>query len=182
MITDIPTSSDFQNAGINLLNLSWDSTMSLLTERIVEIDKINTNVSVNETYWKSAQPILTSSLTLIQQGVEFFLKGKISEVSPYLLIANMPSNFPKNSNKQNTPFSDFRTLDAQDLIRVHDTVSENRLSDEFCQWYDELRRLRNKLMHTVDNTLFITDKDILIKVMEGCDYCLEHQSWIDVRS
>lgn len=182
MITDIPTSSDFQNAGINLLNLAWDSTVSLLMDRIFDGVEINTNLPVSDNYLKSAQPILASSLSLVQQGIEFFLKGKIAEVSPYLLISGTPSNFPKNSHKQNTSFSDFRTIDAQDLIRVHDTVSASRLSDEFCQWYDELRRLRNKLMHTVDKTIAITDKDVLIKIMEGCEYCVKPLAWVTIRN
>jgi hypothetical protein len=182
VITDIPISSDFQNAGINLLNLAWDSTVSLLMERIVDVAEVKANSPVSDLYWKSAQPILASSLSLVQQSVEFFLKGKIAEVSPYLLISGTPSNFPKNSHKQDTSFSDFRTIDSQDLIRVLDTVSTNRLPDEFCQWYDELRRLRNKLMHTVDRTIAITDKDVLIKVMEGCEYCIRPRSWVEIRS
>jgi hypothetical protein len=181
MITDIPTSSDFQNAGINLLNLAWDSTVSLLIERIVDVEKIKESLPVSDNYWKSAQPVLASSLSLVQQSIEFFLKGKIAETSPYLLISGTPSSFPKNSHKRNTSFSDFRTIDAQDLIRVHDTVSDNRLSDKFCQWYDELRRLRNKLMHTVDKSIAITDKDVLIKVMEGCEYCIGPLSWKRIR-
>lgn len=182
MITDIPTSSDFQNAGINLLNLAWDSMVSLLIDRIFDGVEIKTNLPVSNNYWKSAQPILASSLSLVQQSVEFFLKGKIAKISPHLLISGTPSNFPKNSHKQNTSFSDFRTIDAQDLVRVHDTVSDNRLSDEFCQWYDELRRLRNKLMHTVDKTIAITDRDVLIKVMEGCEYCVAPLSWVKIRN
>jgi len=94
----------------------------------------------------------------------------------------MPSNFPKNRDKQNTSFSEFCTIDAQDLIRVHDTVSTDHLSDDFRRWYDELRRLRNKLMHTVDRTIAIIDKDVSIKVMEGCEYCINSRSWVDIRS
>jgi len=182
MITEIPTSSDFQNAGINLLNLAWDSAISLLIERDIDLNEIINENSVNEAYWKSAQPILTSSLSLVQQGVEFFLKGKIAEVSQYLLIAGNPSSFPKNSCARDTNFSDFRTIDAQDLIRMHDTVSSNRLPEGFSTWYDELRKLRNKLMHTVDSTITIKDKDVLIKVMECCEYCIQSLSWINIRS
>lgn len=181
MITDIPTSTDFHNAGINLLNLAWDSTVSLLIERRDLYDFSKTS-QVTELYWKAAQPVLSSSLSLVQQGVEFFLKGKIAKISPYLLIIGAPSSFPKNSNKQSVSFSDFRTIDAQDLIRVHDTFCETRLSDSFCQWYDELRRLRNKLMHTVDRAIVINDKDVLIHIMEACDYCIEPRLWVDVRS
>ena len=181
MIIDVPTSADFKNAGINLLNLAWDSTISLLIQRSDYRD-ISQFSLVTERYWKASQPILSSSLALVQQGVEFFLKGKIAEVSPYLLLAGQPSGFPKNSNKQNTSFSDFRTIDAQDLMRVYDTFCEVRLSDEFHQWYDELRKLRNKLMHTVDKTIAINDKEVLIKILEASDYCINPRSWIDIRS
>lgn len=182
MITDIPTSTDFQEAGINLLNLAWDSTVSLLSDRILDGSQFRNNVAASAKYWRSAQPILTSSLSLVQQSIEFYLKSKIAQISPYLLLAGTPSNFPKNSSSQDTSFSDFRSIDAQDLIRVHDTVSNNRLSREFCQWYDDLRRLRNKVMHTVDKAILITDKDVLIKVLEGCEYCIGAHAWIQTRS
>ncbi len=182
MITDIPLSSDFQNAGMNLLNLAWDSTVSLLMDRIFDGYEIRANLQVDDRYWQSAQPILASSLSLVQQSMEFFLKGRIAKVSPYLLISGNPSNYPKNSHKVDTSFSDFRTIDAQDLIRVLNTVSTDRLSDEFVQWFGELRKLRNKLMHTIDKTVLITDKDVLIKIMEACEYVFSHLSWITIRN
>ena len=182
MITDIPTPTDFHEAGINLLNLAWDSTVSLLIDRIESPGELNTDYLASDEYWKSAQPILTSSLSLIQQSVEFFLKGKIAEVSPYLLITSNPANWPKGSDKGNASFSDFRTIDSQDLIRVHDIVSKTRLSDPFRQWYEELRRLRNKLMHTVDTTISVTDQNVLVKILEACDYCINPRSWIRTRN
>jgi hypothetical protein len=37
-------------------------------------------------------------------------------------------------------------------------------------------------MHTVDRAILITDKDVLIKVIEGCEYCVGSRSWVKIRS
>lgn len=68
-------------------------------------------------------PSLSSSLSLVQQAIEFFLKGAIVDTSPYLLIVDEPRNWPAGCSMQDIPFANFRTLDAQDLPRVHDTVA-----------------------------------------------------------
>ena len=51
MITDIPTSTDFQNTALNLLNLAWDSTVGLLSDRMnVEYPEVNERHPVSEIY------------------------------------------------------------------------------------------------------------------------------------
>jgi hypothetical protein len=49
VITDIPTSTNFHEAGINFLNLAWDSTVSLL------IDRIESTGELHIDYVKSSQ-------------------------------------------------------------------------------------------------------------------------------
>jgi hypothetical protein len=165
-----------------VLNLAWSSTIELLSERIVSPSGIDREyIDNDDNYWRAAQPILGSSLTLVQQGVEFLLKSKIILISPYLLLAGNPSSWPKDSDKKDISFSEFRTIDAQDLIRVHDTVSTSRLSPEFVEWQKEMRRLRNQLMHSVDRSKQIKDKQVFISILLASEYCIGKASWISTR-
>lgn len=185
MITDIPTPEEFFNSGVDYLNVAWDVATKLLLERLDATESSETvelsQIEDNDKYLFSAQPSLNSSITLVQQASEFIIKSKIAEISPYLLIANTPQNYPKGSTQKDISFSDFRTIDAQDLIRVHNTVSEERLPDTFIQWHNSLRNLRNKIMHTVDKKILITDENVVVLILEVCDFLIGSQTWISLR-
>lgn len=86
MILDIPSSDDFRLAADDLLNLAWDNATTLLLDRIetaelmesLTEDGEGTSNIVREgddEYWRAAMPSLSSSLSLVQQAIEFFLKG-----------------------------------------------------------------------------------------------------------
>ena len=82
----------------------------------------------------------------MQQGVELILKGKITYISPYLLITDSPSKWPSPYKDNEISFSQFRTLDAQDLIKVHDIFADAKISDEFAKLYNSLREKRNAII------------------------------------
>jgi hypothetical protein len=135
----------------------------------------------SEQYWKQAQRPLSTALSLIQQGTEFLLKGHIATVSPYLLILGDPSNYPSKSHERNIRFSEFKTIDAQDLVKVYNTVSTGRLPDNFRQRFEDLRSKRNIIMHTVDPELYIKTENLFVEILEICHYLIEPNSWIKIR-
>ena len=149
MITILPTSADFYQSGKELFNFAWDATSNLLTEfdqaDYYGIDKND----VSDKYWAASRRTLTTSLTIVQQGVELILKGKISEISPYLLLSDPPSRWPSPYEGMPIDFAKFRTVDAQDLIRIYDTFASTRLSAEFAERFHSLRERRNAIIHTV---------------------------------
>lgn len=100
-------------------------------------------------YWRVLQPALGNSLSLVQQSIEMGLKGRIAAVSPYLLIANQLREYPKETSSKDTPFSEFRSVDAANLIRVHNLVCDARFSEQFVTAWHQLRRQRNILIHSV---------------------------------
>ncbi|MFN7553833.1 hypothetical protein, partial [Microcystis sp.] len=191
MIIDVPTGDDFKSAGIDFLNLAWDTLISLSTklkdaEYFYNVYYSDENEEVidqlsSEQYWKQAQRPLSTALSFIQQGTEFLLKGHIATVSPYLLISGDPSNYPSKSHERNIRFSEFKTIDAQDLVKVYNTVSTDRLPDNFRQRFEDLRRKRNIIMHTVDPELYIKTKNLFVEILEICHYLIEQNSWIKIR-
>ncbi len=87
MIQNIPKHEDFFNSGLSLLNFSWETVASLLTD-LDEAEGWGVDVDeVSDAFWQASKQRLTTSLAVAQQGVEFILKGKIAEISPYLLIS-----------------------------------------------------------------------------------------------
>jgi hypothetical protein len=152
--------------------------MSLLIE--LEEAKDWVEDTDEEEYWKSAGTRMSTALAIAHQAAEFHIKGRISEVSAFLLIANSAREWPKAEADGNISFSKFRTVDAQDLVRLHDSCTNAPLDHDFKQRLELLRVRRNSIMHTVD-------KEIKPKVTELIETILRiHKSliggsWIEFR-
>jgi hypothetical protein len=191
MIIDVPTKDDFKSAGIDYLNLAWSTLVGLLTQLKEtqdfydeyyeeESEEIITSSSIDE-YWQKAQRPLSTALSLIQQGTEFLLKGHIASVSPYLLISGDLNNHSNKSNNGNIRFSDFKTIDAHDLIKVYDITSTECLPDAFKQKFEKLRSKRNRIMHSIDFDSNIEIKELFVEILDVCDYLVSAGSWIEER-
>lgn len=191
MITSIPTAEDFRSTGIALINLAWESVITVaqnLAGAPVEnwgdendAETIATWKAALDGYLQSAQQALATAVALAQQGTEFLLKSKIAAVSPFLLISSSPGDWPKGCEKADTPFADFKTIDAQDLPRAHDCVCSPRLSEEFRSKFDQLRRLRNTVMHTVDRRARFTVQDGVLAILEVVEALVAPQGWVAIR-
>lgn len=72
-------------------------------------------------------------------------------------------------------------MDAQDLIKVHDTVCPDRFTDQFLQWNDDLRTIRNKVMHTVDKSLNVTPEEVASFILYTHSYFQGSLCWFESR-
>mgnify|MGYP006427085019 CR=1 FL=1 len=179
MIDGIPSSTEFKEHGIDYLNLAWEATMKILVE-LFELGDVFDDEDKNEV-WESAQRTLSTSLLLAHQASELLLKSRISEISPFLLISSDLRHWPKPSNTNAIPFDEIRTIDAQDMPKMHDLVSKHKLSDEFIQSYDMLRTKRNKVSHTVSKNLRFTAGEILKSILEITHELLPDEKWFRLR-
>lgn len=181
MITDIPTSKDFMQAGSSYLNLAWSQAIDLsltfaeLAEHYFGDDEIPVE------YWKAAQRPLATSLSLLQQGAEFLLKSKIAAVSPFLLFSGSPKDWPKGCQVNDVSFSEFRTIDAQELVRAVNAVSDSKLPDAFAGLFDSLRQQRNKIMHSIDPNARFSVKEVLLNVLLVSETIFGDKQWPLVR-
>jgi hypothetical protein len=180
MITNIPTQTDYQNTALGLLNLAWENTLDLAVS--LEDAKDNSDHSISEKdYWDAGQSQLTTAASLVQQALEFLLKARIISISPYLLINGTPRDWPKDSNSKDTPFAQFYSIDAQDLIRTHDTVANTRLPENIKSLFEKMRTLRNTIMHTVDNSLKVEAKQVVCSILEILEWSAGSCKWIETR-
>lgn len=89
----------------------------------------------------------------LHKSSEFFLKSKICEISPYLLINQMKKIPDKN---EKISFFDFYSIDAKDLIGfvdfLYDDFYFNELNVDFKQKYNYYRNKRNNITHSVNSS------------------------------
>ena len=181
MIANLPTAADLYQSGKELLDFAWDTTSNLLTE-FDEADCYGYDKEeISEKYWAAARRRLTTSLAVAQQGAEFILKGKIAAISPYLLIADAPTKWPSPYEGKPIDFSDFKTVDAQDLIRIYDTFSNQPLAPAFIEKFHSLRERRNAIMHSVSNKVTVHVSEVVESILFIHKALFPTESWPAVR-
>lgn len=155
MIKNIPTAEELRLVSLRLYFKAWADTTNIITEWAEYGQWASESQEENEEsdsrvgweqYIAAAQSDLQGIYTLIQQSQEIGLKARICEVSPFLLLKR--TDVRPSEGEQNTwDFTDFPTLDASELIRVHNMFCSTTLSKEFQTKYEEIRRGRNKISH-----------------------------------
>lgn len=177
MILNVPTKEDFESQAVAFLNIAWDAVFELLVdysnveEWIKDFGEIEPGSDAYEDYWSAAEKPLSIAHALSQQGAELMLKAKIAEMSPYFIIANSPREWPGKCSQEDVEFADFRTIDAQDLIKVHNTVCKDKLPDDFINTFTEFRKKRNAIFHTVDNRLKFSVEVIILYILDTAALC-----------
>lgn len=180
MVINIPSPDDFQEFGIDYLSLGWGNVLSIIAEiKDVEEWLDDEDVSVA---WKSAEREVSTALSLVQQGAEFLLKSHICAISPWILVGNDTRDWPKDAAKADVSFGEFRTINAHDLVRVYNTIKEQRLPDEFIQSFNDVREKRNSVIHTADRTLRISATAVIEYILVVSEHLLGAKSWLTHRS
>lgn len=181
MIIEIPEPKDFFDQGKELFASSWDTVIQLL----IDIDHANEYLdeieTVEKSYWDRSFRILSLALSTIQHGTELILKGIICQTSPFLLISSDQFKWPTNGNKD-IEFSDFKTVDASKLLDVCINVSNRSFPQGFKTKYEEMRRLRNKIMHSVDKNIKNNATQVLETLLFAHNHLLPGLPWIETRS
>ncbi len=182
MITDIPTPADFEATAASLLNLAWDAVSSLIhhSERS-ELEAWDECGEVSDDFWAAAQKPLGNAQALIHQGVEFLLKARIAEVSPFLLLDRAVRDWPRESAARNTKYAEFRTVDAQDLVRLFNTVCSSPLDTAFVQRIEKQRKARNTFIHSVDKSLIHSPQGLWRTILDVSHHLIGPAKWVGLR-
>lgn len=181
VITEIPSAEEFHAAGLNLLHLAWQMALDSLHD-YEQADYLMADLTEEEAataeadYWVRSQPALANAFSLIQQSMELAIKGRIAAVSPYLLISRDPKDWPRGVESQPTPFSEFRNLDAADLVRAHNTFAAAPFDEAFRTFWDGVRRERNVLMHSLSGRVF-EPETLIVSILTAVNYLYADLSW-----
>jgi len=166
VIENIPTADELLTVSLRLYFKAWSEITTIVTEwerysglstpdwsperGFFYLDGENGSGDDTTSEWRdyieAAQSDLQGIYTLIQQSQEIGLKARICEISPYLLLKRTDVK-ATDPNTYTWDFTDFPTIDASELIRVHNTFCSTLLSKDFQTMFDEIRRNRNKISH-----------------------------------
>jgi hypothetical protein len=143
MITDLPTSDEFEKVARDWLNNSFDI--------LYEYSKGSENLSfLKIDGYKFNKTKLSGILVLIHQALEAKLKSVICIVSPLLLLDLKQADWPTLPDSKNKSFNDLYTLGADALIKVFGAINSN-IEDtrKLASLFDEIRIKRNKIVHNL---------------------------------
>lgn len=161
--------------------MAWSTGISLLT--LLDESQIaewGDSDDFSE-FWKVSQPTLANAFAMVQQAQEMALKGRVAEVSPFLLITGEIREWPKQCDKRDVPFSEFRTPNASDLIRMHDAVCTTKLAGSFSTLFETVRRKRNIIKHQAKFNERLETMDILLHVLETFKHLFPESFWPKTR-
>ena len=170
MILGLPTESDLKAAGVDYLYMASAEAIAIVHEETVyeeyAEDRVDEEAAAGliREYWTSVRRKLAKCASLLQMGTELLLKAHIARVSPHALLDSVGS-WPKSASKADTYFDEFRTIDAQALTQVVNTLCDQRLSEEFMTTFDSVRRRRNAVVHAASDRAVPTCEAVIRDVL-----------------
>lgn len=183
MIKDVPSPQDFCDAGIELFNFAWDTVAALIT-----------NFSDAEQHWgvdtrRGVGRVLGFIKETSDHGVgddparsRVYFEGQDRGGSPYLLLSESPTRWPSPYDGHEITFSEFKTVDAQDLIRLHDTVQDSQLVPEFVEKFNALRTKRNTISHSIDKKLQVHTSEVIEAILFLHKALFPMENWAKTRA
>ena len=153
MLTNVPSAVELNEIALRLYFDAWHQTMVIIRNFMNFNDSSkypwgNGAPYADEwnDYLDQAQSELGAIAATAQQSAEIRLKAIICETSPFILL--MKNDIKLKSSGGDIDFADQRTLDAADLPAAVNTLTPFPLAASYVKSYSELRRLRNRVMHT----------------------------------
>jgi hypothetical protein len=187
MIVGVPSHYDLHETATGWMNLAWSLAIDeainfqefeYLFDEIRQEHGPDKAKKEIEKHWRAKNLKLNNSISLLQQSLEIFLKAKIAEISPFLLIAGEPQSWPSVNISGQIDFSEFKTIDAIHLPRAAKIVSSGTLSDDFFQIYARLRQHRNKIIHLNASSMKAEVGKILTDILNAHKSLFPGEEWI----
>lgn len=164
MIIGLPSEEELQTAGIDYLYMALSDAIEIAEGEKFYIDLQERSagndadaLDLVQEYWQSVRCHLATCASLLQMGTELLLKARIAGVSPYLLLDKVAS-WPGRADQDAVHFDEFHTVDARVLPRVFNTVCTRRLSGQFLETFERIRRRRNAIVHAASERAVPTSK------------------------
>lgn len=171
MITNLPTKQDFENVAKQCLTQAFNI--------VYEIDKdlIYVEEVPDEDVWEYHLGDLSTSLILVYQAIESFLKSSICEKTPLLLIDLKRTDWPSMPNSENKDFNELFTIGGDSLIRTYCSVVDPvKVSSDLTDFIEEIRLTRNKIVHGVARD-YLDPEYLVSSILKTYTFFLGADSW-----
>jgi len=158
MIKNLPSANDYKNVAFECLIQAYKS--------ICKVDNEELEVGVERAdIWEYNEIVLRTSIILTHQALEALLKSIISEKTPLLLIEKSGENEKTLPDSEDIDFTDLYTISGQELLKTFFvTVNPNDYSQDLANHFEQVRLLRNKLVHGI-GVVKLTPEPVLIMIL-----------------
>ena len=178
MIINIPKPNEFLDTGLEYINISYEAILELIDV----LEETGTGKKVDErNFWDDAKKRLLIYTSMAHQGVDFLIKSQIAGVSPFLLLSNHGDKYPKAGEDDDINYSDMFTIDSSKLLDLFRISCSMKLPSNFQNKYEENRKRRNKIVHTVDAQIQLTAEEVLYEIIFLTCPFLPKEDWINSR-
>jgi hypothetical protein len=204
VIIDVPDHKELRETAIGWMCLAWQITIDAIDDfqewrsYREEVDnsffgesadwEADVDESVQETlledtekHWHSSRFRLNNAISLMQLSMELLLKARIAETSPFLLLVGEPKSWPSIDRNGTVSFADFQTIDGSQLLRAATIAGAQPLHADFNQFYDRVRKHRNKITHLNAGNIVVEAQRILVDMLTEFHYLFPGEHWTSFR-
>lgn len=171
MITNLPTSTDFENVAKQCLTQAFNVVYEI-DKNLVYVDEVPP-----EDVWEYHLGDLSTSLILVYQAIESLMKARICQESTLLLIDLRRTDWPTRPDQADRDFNELFTIGGEALQKTYAAaISPARADNTLMKFIDDIRLTRNKIIHGVSREYL--DPEYLIEIiLNTYSYFLGKDSW-----
>lgn len=170
MIKNFPSSNDYLIVGEDCVITAVLKLSAIYTRYQNESSKKDIPGISIEDIWSYNSLNINSSLILLHQGLEAFMKSEVCKKSPLLLIDEPYNNWPVSPESKSKDFNSFYQIGGSNLYTVFYAIfSRNRkLTTAIFNLLEKVRITRNETIHSRPNQKIDTKT-----IVSWCLDCLD---------
>ncbi|MGO4773239.1 hypothetical protein ACEN2I_16370 [Flavobacterium sp. W22_SRS_FK3] len=177
MITNLPSSKDFEIVSKQCLTQAFNLLFKVYENYEEYEDLIEKDEIPIEKIWEHNSGTIRTSLILLHQGIETFMKSIICETSPLLLIEKKRTEWPSLPSSNDKNFDSLYTISGEALLTSFCAVpSKIKIDDNLINFIEQIRQKRNEAIHGVSK-LSITPKELFENILEAYTYFFGKNTW-----
>lgn len=176
MISNIPSDKDFEKVAKECLIQAFELVFKIYSAyKEYDGENMYEEVPLNEV-WEHNKATLKTSIILLHQGIEAYMKGTIAKNSPYLLLDQKRSDWPTLPNSINKDFNAMFTIAGENLLHTFCAVSSDKLNSETIKFIEDIRQNRNKAIHGASSILS-DPNSIIHDILKAYTYFFGMDQW-----
>lgn len=177
MINNLPTYLDFENVSKQCLTQAFNLLYKVYEDyNEANDDVIRTEVSLDQ-IWEHNSGTLRTSLILLHQGVETFMKAVVCKTTPLLLIEKSRIDWPTLPSRTDKDFDSLYTISGEALLTTFCAVpSEITINENLIQFIESIRQKRNEAIHGA-NKVTVTAIELLDSILNAYTLFFGKDTW-----
>jgi hypothetical protein len=177
MITNLPSSEDFEIVSKQCLTQAFNLLFKVYEQYEEYDDLIEKDEIPIEKIWEHNSGTIRTSLILLHQGIETFMKSVICKTSPLLLIEKKRTDWPSLPSNADKNFDSLYTISGEALLTSFCAVpSKIKIDDDLINFIEQIRQKRNEAIHGVSK-LSTSPKELFENILEAYTYFFGKNTW-----